>query len=230
MNKKYSDTIGMYDDVVHAFNSGDPFTKIAQTFGANKDTLRQVIDFYEKTTGNKIAPIVAGRSLAQEKNAAFGFLNPRQWVDFFISPEKQAQVVTKIGKATKAKSFNAGAVPKTANPLLEEAKKYKSADEFVNQKTFNISIDDLTPTNPDALENFKKGGRSRSPFEPLQVILKDGKIQILNGNHRYYEALSMGKKELPVSFITEPIPSATNVKSQLTDLYNQAHGKTKAKK
>lgn len=104
MNQKFTNTIGMYNDVVDAFNSGDPFTKIAQTFGANKDTLRQVIDHYEKTTGNKIAPIVAGRTLAQEKNAAFGFLNPRQWVDFLIPPEKQAQAVTKIGKRLTPKS------------------------------------------------------------------------------------------------------------------------------
>jgi hypothetical protein len=98
MNKKFSSTIGLYDDMVDAFNSGDPFTKLANIFGSNKDTLRQVIDFYEKTTGNKISPIVAGRVLAEEKTAAFGFLNPRSWVDFFIPPKIQAGAVTSYGK------------------------------------------------------------------------------------------------------------------------------------
>jgi hypothetical protein len=101
MNKKYSDTIGLYDDMVEAFNSGDPFTKLAQIFGSNKDTLRQVVDFYEKTTGNQVKPIVAGRLLAEEKPASFGFLNPRQWIDFFISPKVQAGLVTKTGKLMK---------------------------------------------------------------------------------------------------------------------------------
>lgn len=101
MNKKFSDSVGLYDDMVDAFNSGDPFTKLAQIFGNNKDTLRQIVDFYEKTTGNKIAPIVAGRTLAESKPAAFGFLNPRQWIDFFIDPKTQASLVTKVGKKLK---------------------------------------------------------------------------------------------------------------------------------
>ncbi|MCK9371054.1 hypothetical protein M0R04_14175 [Candidatus Dojkabacteria bacterium] len=105
MNKKFGDTIGLYDDMVKAFNSGDPFTKLAQLFGKNKDALRQVIDFYESTTGNQIAPIVAGRTLAMEKQAAFGFLNPRSWVDFFIPPEVQAKIVTGYGKL-KNQSLN----------------------------------------------------------------------------------------------------------------------------
>lgn len=99
MNKKFSSSIGLYDDMVDAFNSGDPFTKMAQIFSSNKDTLRQVVGFYEKTTGNKISPIVAGRTLAESKPAAFGFLNPRQWIDFFIDPKTQAKIVTKTGYA-----------------------------------------------------------------------------------------------------------------------------------
>jgi hypothetical protein len=98
MNTKFSNTIGLYNEMVDAFNSGDPFTKLSQLFGANKDTLRQVVDFYEQQTGNKIAPIIAGRTLAAEKTAAFGFLNPRSWVDFFVPPKLQAEIVTGYGK------------------------------------------------------------------------------------------------------------------------------------
>lgn len=104
MNKKFTNSIGLYDDMVDAFNSGDPFTKMAQIFGNNKDTLRQVVGFYEKTTGNKISPIVAGRTLAESKPAAFGFLNPRQWIDFFIDPKTQAKIVTKVGTARQSLS------------------------------------------------------------------------------------------------------------------------------
>jgi hypothetical protein len=97
LNEKFSSNIGLYDDMVDAFNSGDPFTKLTQLFGSNKDSLRQVVDFYETTTGNKISPIVAGRGLAESKPAAFGFLNPRQWIDFFVDPKTQASLVTKYG-------------------------------------------------------------------------------------------------------------------------------------
>ncbi len=101
MNAKFSSGIDMYDEMVDAFNSGDPFKKLASVFGDNNDTLRQIVDFYEQTTGNKIKPIVAGRTLAESKPAAFGFLNPRQWIDFFITPETQAGIVTKIGRQMK---------------------------------------------------------------------------------------------------------------------------------
>lgn len=133
-----------------------------------------------------------------------------------------AQTVPQEANAVKG-------ISKDLEPLVQEARKYKSAEEFVNQKTFNIPVDRIKPTNPDAKINFEKGGRSRSPGEPLQVVLKDGEIQIINGNHRYYEALSMGKKELPVSFVTEPRPSAIDIKSQLTDIYNQATKGAKTK-
>lgn len=98
MNQTYSQNIELYNEMVDAFNSGDPFTRISQLFGANKDSLRQIVDFYEQSTGNKISPIVAGRALAERKQAAFGFLNPRSWIDFFIDPEIQAQIVTAYGK------------------------------------------------------------------------------------------------------------------------------------
>lgn|SRR3990167_5483852 len=98
MNKKFAENIDLYDEMVDAFNSGDPFTKLANSLGKNKDTLRQVLDFYEGQSGEKVLPIVAGRELGMEKNAAFGILNPRSWIDFFISPEVQAKGITRLGK------------------------------------------------------------------------------------------------------------------------------------
>ena len=97
LNKNFSNLIELYDDVVDAFNSGDPFTKLANALGKNKDTLRQTLEFYEKQSGKKVLPLVAGRELAMEKTAAFGFLNPRSWIDFLISPKIQAKIITGIG-------------------------------------------------------------------------------------------------------------------------------------
>lgn len=101
MNNKFSEVKEMYDDLVDAFNSGDPFTRLANALGKNKDTLRQVLQFYEEKSGEKVLPIVAGRELAMNKvtsTGAFSWMAPRSWIDFFISPKKQAKFVTGIGK------------------------------------------------------------------------------------------------------------------------------------
>jgi len=100
MNKKFSDTIDLFDDMVDAFNKGDPFTKLANSLGQNKDTLKRVLEFYDDITGTSSKGIIAGRVLGQEKNAAFGFLNPRSWIDFFISPKLQGSIITRTGKIT----------------------------------------------------------------------------------------------------------------------------------
>jgi hypothetical protein len=99
LNKNFSDNIGLYDDVVDAFNSGDPFSKLANALGKNKDSLRQVLEFYAQKGGADVLPVVAGRELAMEKTAAFGFLNPRSWVDLLISPKVQAKITTRVGEA-----------------------------------------------------------------------------------------------------------------------------------
>src|SRR3990167_4210892 len=102
INKKFAENIELFDDMADAFNKGDTFARLAGLFGKNKDTLRQVIEFYEKKTGQPISAIVAGRELGMEKTAAFGFLNPRSWIDFFISPQTQTRVVTRTGKVTQS--------------------------------------------------------------------------------------------------------------------------------
>jgi hypothetical protein len=99
VNARFGPSIEMYDDVVKAFHSGDPFSRFANSLGKNKDTLRNTIEFFEKEGGEQILPLVAGRELALEKTAAFGFLNPRSWVDFFISPKAQAKITTQVGRS-----------------------------------------------------------------------------------------------------------------------------------
>ena len=103
LNSKFSNNIEYFDDLVDAFNSGDPFTRIANSLGKNKDSVRGLLEWYEKQSGKPVLPVVAGRELAMEKTAAFGFLNPRSWIDFFISPKIQAKIVTKVGEKVPIK-------------------------------------------------------------------------------------------------------------------------------
>lgn len=168
MNKKFSDSIDLYDEMVDAFNSGDPFSRLSQLFSTNKDTLRQIVEFYENTTGNKISPIVAGRTLAQSKNAPFGFLNPRQWVDFFIPPEYQARVVTSVGRARKAMKEK-GAV----------------ADEVIENTPANTPTPTATPVidvSKNIRPEMKKGtflniGLKKGTTEEL--LTKQGVLKVL---------------------------------------------------
>ena len=88
----------MFVDIFDAFNKGDPFTKLANSLGDNKDTLRKVLEFYDSMTGTGTKSIIAGRIIGQEKNAAFGILNPRSWIDFFISPKLQGSIITRTAK------------------------------------------------------------------------------------------------------------------------------------
>jgi len=114
MNRVFSQNIDMFDDMVEAFNKGDAFTRVAGIFGKNRDELRTIIQFYEKEAGgDSIQGIVAGREIGLEKTAAFGFLNPRSWVDFFISPSAQGKVITAPSQIvnTLSKPFKDEVIP-----------------------------------------------------------------------------------------------------------------------
>lgn len=104
LNRKFSENIGLMDDMVDAFNSGDPFSRVANAFGNNKDSLRQIINFYVEHGGDDIMATGAGRQLAMEKSAAFGIMNPRSWIDFFYSPAAQGRTVTALPKLKQSLS------------------------------------------------------------------------------------------------------------------------------
>jgi len=112
LNSKFSSSIDLFDDMVEAFNSGDPFTKVAGAFGKNKDVLRNIIKFYGEQTGEDLTAIMAGRELSMEKQAAFGLLNPRSWIDLIFSPSGQAKFISWLGKTSQKTGGKAKIVPK----------------------------------------------------------------------------------------------------------------------
>lgn len=125
-NEKFSNGIDMFDDLVDAFTKGDPFSKIANSVGKNRDSLRQVLDFYKSKTGEDVLATVAGRELSAEKSASFGFLNPRSWIDFFISPQAQARIVTGAGRLTQG----AGNILNTEGPAALRTLKKVPAEKL----------------------------------------------------------------------------------------------------
>jgi len=117
LNKKFTDNIDTFDDLIDAFHKGDPFTKLANSLSNNKDSLRRIIDFYEKETGESILATVAGRKLAEEKGSSF-FMNPRAFLDFILSPEVQGKMITRTGKII--------------NPIIDKASSaYKSYQKSI---------------------------------------------------------------------------------------------------
>src|SRR3990167_9828027 len=105
--------------MVDAFNSGDPFTKIAGVLGENKDSLRMLLNFYKEKTGQDILSVVAGRKLGAERQAAFGLLNPREWIDLVWSPSSQMRFILATGQAgEKISSIGKYAFPSGARSYL----------------------------------------------------------------------------------------------------------------
>ena len=119
INSKFSSQIDLYDDMVDAFNSGDPFTRLAGALGDNKDSLRMLLNFYKEKTGQDILAVVSGRKLGAERQAAFGFLNPREWIDLVWSPSSQMRFILATSRAgEKISSIGEYAFPSGARTYL----------------------------------------------------------------------------------------------------------------
>lgn len=131
--------------------------------------------------------------------------------------------------------------PTPEDPLLQEAGKYKSAEEFVNAKMeFKpkdvkiVKVDDLPPratmngVSDEMLADVKKNGIQN----PIVIDKETGTV--LDGNTRAAAAKRLGIKEVPAIYVKEvdygfdAIEKNSNefskTKSQLTDLYNKAQG------
>ena len=101
LNKTFHENISLYDGMVKAFNSGDPFARLAQLFNENKYPLQQLIKFYEQATGEAVYAVAAGRKLAMERTSG-GLLGTglgfRNFIDAIWSPAAQGATVTRAGK------------------------------------------------------------------------------------------------------------------------------------
>jgi hypothetical protein len=104
--------------------------------------------------------------------------------------------------------------------LIEEAKKYGSAEEFV-KAPHEMNIDDLV-LDKGLLEKINR--RSLTPNEPVEVGIRldenNNKIlRVLDGHHRIKEALDNGKTKIKVLF------DGNATKSQLEEIWKKAHSK-----
>jgi len=87
--------------------------------------------------------------------------------------------------------------------LIQQAKKYESADDFISSELeIEVSIDDLIPTEWHTYDNtIKKHWWPRKEFAkkpPYVLLKKNGKFNIVDWNHRYFLAKEEGERIMKV--------------------------------
>lgn len=117
--------------------------------------------------------------------------------------------------------------------LKQEARKYKSAEEFVKYvpKEYENAKATLRYGNPNQFDVPSRlratpaaADRAKAGMQPIitkESIDRAGNkyTEIVDGWHRLASAKQAGLKEIPILHISD---SGTPIKSQLTDIYNQA--------
>jgi hypothetical protein len=158
-------------------------------------------------------------------------------------PEKVAPV-EKVTESKTAEKKNG-----SEDPLLQEAKKYSTPEEFVNSfnlmksgevtsigqlpigkvnKTQIKSITERGLPHTDTNLKVKDFTPGRKVTQPLEVYSKGNSYVVENGNHRLAQALANGDTHIPAVFKRgEGKSYTTHTKSQLTDLWKQAQGGSK---
>lgn len=146
-----------------------------------------------------------------------------------LTPEKaQAELQQTLQDVKPAQQPLAPNIPPSLEPLAAEARKYKSADEFVRaQKPVQVSVEEISPTPGHTPKNTTSPVRPEVVKEPIRVEFNnDGKLQIQDGNHRYFEAVKRGDKTVPVIFNEQaPDFNFRGEMNRITDFYNKAVGK-----
>jgi len=148
-----------------------------------------------------------------------------------VKTTKGLQSATTIKKVTKLTKNNSNAKLgiKSIDDLTIEARKYKNAEEFVKKAEFDVPTKSLLPTDGHTPE-VMKGKLPAKGYEnqPIRVeINKEGKLQIQDGNRRWYQALERGDKTVRIVFNDQaPALNFEGEFDRLTDIWNKAN-KTK---
>lgn len=129
--------------------------------------------------------------------------------------------------------------------LLTEAKKYKTAEEFVkaventgieNRQIKNIPISEINTEFdiykrdlPKAFEEIRGGTARKISNEPIRAYynISTGKYDVIDGYHRLADALNKGKTEIKAGIEFKSNVSGNQTKSQLTAIWEKANKITK---
>lgn len=132
-----------------------------------------------------------------------------------------------------------------SDDLLQEARKYKSVEEFekslnlmkwgkvtgvgelpidkLSKSQLKVLLKDGLPENGGSLKvsDFKSG---RKVTQPIEVSQRGSTFVVENGRHRLFQALANGDQTIPVAFKSG---EGKAYSTPLTDLWKKAQGETK---
>ena len=158
-------------------------------------------------------------------------LKQREEAENIVDNELKEQLPeAEIEKAPKVSPVEPEA-PKKADkeaivePIEEQAKKFKTADEFLSAD-HTVPIDTVT-TPVTREEIIKVAGKieSRHPDEPVAVFINaEGKLGIKDGNNRYYQRLDAGEKTIKIYF-----PADKQNDKRVTEIFDKAQKKVTEK-
>ena len=182
----------------------------------------------------------------------------------------QNDIISKVAQSTikGVKDFSKNpkgglSLQDVTKDLTEQAKKYKSAEEFYKAQTDPLKefkagvgikdpdiargtvkeaindiggIDNVKRGNVDInkLETTEKINTSSERYKAIEAEVKSGKItpiiadenlSVMDGHHRLEVYRAMGMKDIPVIIPKETAGVKFQTKSQLTEIWNKAHGK-----
>ena len=103
---------------------------------------------------------------------------------------KEGEIPTVIPKEPKAE------LKGDAISVIDRAARNKNKEDFLRSE-HDVDIGSIVALDRKFLEGTPK---SRTPDAPIIVGIRDGKVTILDGLHRYYEALDAGRKTVRIKF------------------------------
>lgn len=185
-------------------------------------TLQRPLQLPEPT-GTTGAPIRMGQSTTYEPRAKVVGTTPKV-IDAKATVLDSENVIKKLRNAKKVSTPAAS----TKKELLEEARKYSSAEEFIKKEMVlvkDVDIDASTiKLSGDASEKTAADRASRMvPIQELNkpVMLKitsDGSYQVVDGNAR---VTAHRNQNVPITKYV--LSTKYSDKSQLTDIWNKAN-------
>lgn len=211
----------------------------------NEDDVARILDEYNPkriqeelslkiaTTDNekKISTLLKGTvpdDQISQLSRIFKNMEDEVEIDKILQEFRAKDVPTVTPKETGVPIEKVEITPSKVDPLLQEAKKYKSAEEFVDAKIFdkqnplptadqNGFLKTLSTEDKQIVERlkdieFRRASLNRDTgYKPNKISNEDAAF--------YKENVGKYKKRF-----NDYISEANNIKSQLTDLYNKAQG------
>ena len=190
---------------------------------------------YEPIIPDDQLPVIKAGKTPKEPTVKYGKTNPKVFDEGFTTPDGQPPIPTKSVLQDKGKIE----APSPQEPLMAEARKYKSAEEFVRGQEVNNKI--TTPVGEGNVRLYKATQAEFSHKDvwgdakgtPLPKDFVKGDTAFYTDSYdyaRYYkDTYGKGSKIYSIVVpknIVKDVPNSlgeyTVNKSQLTDIYNKA--------